>query len=224
MGKGPLLDKVLLITGSTGIAAATAELAAEGGARLFITSRTPENAEALARKTGGAFLAGDLVDPATAAKAVEACVAKFGRLDAVYANANFLRDHRDAALELMAGLYKAIDFWQKNPAEGNKIIAAGLKFKVEDVELVLGKDGSARDGGLAPYTFLETARYCGVAPGDPPFGQKNGQIYASWRLINEWWVTFGLVKSMIAPTRGIDCSLLRELYETGLAGEPDPHY
>jgi NAD(P)-dependent dehydrogenase (short-subunit alcohol dehydrogenase family) len=84
VGTSPLLDKVLLITGSTGIAEATATLAAEAGARLFITSRTPENAEALAKKTGGAFLAGDLVDPATAAKAVDTCVAKFGRLDAVF--------------------------------------------------------------------------------------------------------------------------------------------
>ena len=68
------------------------------------------------------------------------------------------------------------------------------------------------------------AVFCGVAPGDPPFGQKNGQIYAEWRQINEWWVTFGLVKSMIPASHGVDCSLLRDLHETGLAGEPDPHY
>lgn len=84
MGTGPLLDKVLLVTGSTGIAAATAELAAAAGAKLFITSRTAENAEALARKTGGAFLAADLAASGSAAKAVDACVARYGRLDAVY--------------------------------------------------------------------------------------------------------------------------------------------
>ena len=84
MGQSPLLDKVLLITGSTGIAAAAAELAAEAGARLFITSRTPANAEALAKKTGGAFLAADLVDPKSAPKVVDACVAKYGRLDALF--------------------------------------------------------------------------------------------------------------------------------------------
>lgn len=84
MGTGPLLDKVLLITGSTGIAAATAELAAEAGARLFIASRTSENAEALAKKTGGAFLAADLVRGDSAARVVDACVARYGRLDALY--------------------------------------------------------------------------------------------------------------------------------------------
>ena len=84
MGKGPLLDKVLLITGSTGIAAATAELAAEAGAKIFVTSRTPENAEALAKKTGGAFLAADLVRSDSASRVVDACVARYGRIDALY--------------------------------------------------------------------------------------------------------------------------------------------
>ena len=84
MGTSPLLDKVLLITGSTGIAEATAELAAEAGAKLFITSRTPENAEALAKKTGAKFLAADLVRSDAAPGVVDACVAAYGRLDAVY--------------------------------------------------------------------------------------------------------------------------------------------
>ena len=84
MGTSPVLDKVLLITGSTGIAAATAELAAEAGAKLFIASRTPENAEALAGKTGARFLAADLVDPRSAPRIVAACVAAYGRLDALY--------------------------------------------------------------------------------------------------------------------------------------------
>ncbi len=84
MGSGPLLDKVLLVTGSTGIAEATAALAAAQGAKLFITSRTPENAEALARKTGGAFLAADLVRGDSAVRVVAACVARYGRIDACF--------------------------------------------------------------------------------------------------------------------------------------------
>ncbi len=84
MGTGPLLDKVLLVTGSTGIAAATAELAAQAGAKVFVTSRTPENAEALAKKIGGGFLAADLVRSDSAARVVDACVARHGRIDAVY--------------------------------------------------------------------------------------------------------------------------------------------
>jgi NAD(P)-dependent dehydrogenase (short-subunit alcohol dehydrogenase family) len=76
--------KSILITGSTGIAEATALRAADGGARVFIVSRTPENAEALAKKTGGAFLAADLTVPGSANRAVDACVAAYGTLDALF--------------------------------------------------------------------------------------------------------------------------------------------
>jgi len=84
VGTSPLLDKVLLITGSTGIAEATALLAAEAGAKVFVTSRTPGHAEALAAKVGGGSLAADLVQPGSAPRVVDACVGRFGRLDAVY--------------------------------------------------------------------------------------------------------------------------------------------
>jgi NAD(P)-dependent dehydrogenase (short-subunit alcohol dehydrogenase family) len=78
--KGPLLNRSVLITGSTGIAEATAELAAEAGAKVFIVSRTPEHAEALAKKTGGRFIAADLNAPGAAEQAVAAC----GRVDALF--------------------------------------------------------------------------------------------------------------------------------------------
>jgi NAD(P)-dependent dehydrogenase (short-subunit alcohol dehydrogenase family) len=77
-------DKVILITGSTGIAEATAARAADDGGRVFIISRTAENAEKLAKRTGGAFLAADLVHPDSAVRAVEACVARYGRIDALF--------------------------------------------------------------------------------------------------------------------------------------------
>ena len=77
-------DRVLLVTGSTGIAEATARLAAAAGAKVFVVSRTPENAAALAKDVGGDSLAGDLVDPSTSTQAVEACIRRFGRLDALF--------------------------------------------------------------------------------------------------------------------------------------------
>ncbi|HLF92335.1 MAG TPA: SDR family oxidoreductase [Planctomycetota bacterium] len=72
--------RVLLITGSTGIAAATAELAAARGDRVFVTSRTPEHGEALAKRTGCTFIAADLVRPDAAAKVLE----QVGPLDALF--------------------------------------------------------------------------------------------------------------------------------------------
>ncbi len=81
MGTGRVLDgKSVLITGSTGIAEATALRAVEAGARVFVVSRTPENAEALARKCGGRFLAADLTESGAAERAVAAC----GPVDALF--------------------------------------------------------------------------------------------------------------------------------------------
>jgi NAD(P)-dependent dehydrogenase (short-subunit alcohol dehydrogenase family) len=79
----------LLITGATGIAAATAKLAAQAGASVFIVSLREDDCADLAneiRAAGGAceFYAGDLVQEATAINAVQACVQRYGRLDALF--------------------------------------------------------------------------------------------------------------------------------------------
>jgi len=83
---GRLEDKVLLITGATGIAAATAELAAAEGARLFVASIDEGECRALAARIEGAcgYHAGDLRAASTAEAAVAKCVERYGRLDALY--------------------------------------------------------------------------------------------------------------------------------------------
>jgi NAD(P)-dependent dehydrogenase (short-subunit alcohol dehydrogenase family) len=84
-----LAGRVCLITGSTGIAAATAtRLAAEGGA-TFVVSRTAEHARALAERiaeAGGVsgWIAADLSDEAAVDAAAGACVERFGRIDGLF--------------------------------------------------------------------------------------------------------------------------------------------
>ena len=86
---GRFQNKVLLITGSTGIAAATAELAAREGAKIFATSRTAEHGQTLIEKLRAAggeceFLAADLTVPNSATTAVAQCLARFDRIDALF--------------------------------------------------------------------------------------------------------------------------------------------
>jgi NitT/TauT family transport system substrate-binding protein len=138
--------------------------------------------------------------------------------DAHYINANWVKDHRGTALKALRAMYDAIAWWKKNPTEGNKIIADGMKMSVPDVELVLGKDGTGLDSGLYPYSFMEAAKFCGAAPGEPPFNQKNGQLADHYKLTNDWWVKFGLVKANYPTDAGIDCSLLKDLYDSGYRG------
>lgn len=79
----------LLITGATGIAAATAKLAAQAGASVFIVSLHEDDCAVLANeiRASGAraeFYAGDLCQESTAINAVQTCVQKFGRIDALF--------------------------------------------------------------------------------------------------------------------------------------------
>jgi NAD(P)-dependent dehydrogenase (short-subunit alcohol dehydrogenase family) len=78
------LSRVCLIAGSTGIAAATAELLAADGWSLFVCSRTEANCRALAERVGGGFLAADLSQDGAAERSVASCVERYGRLDAAF--------------------------------------------------------------------------------------------------------------------------------------------
>ena len=82
-------NQVVLITGATGIAAATAKLAAQAGASIFIVSLHEDDCVSLAneiRASGGQceFYAGDLVQETTAITAVQTCLQHFDRIDALF--------------------------------------------------------------------------------------------------------------------------------------------
>lgn len=86
---GKLHGKICLITGSTGIAAATADRAAREGARVFVAGRTAEHGRALLERirAGGGdaeFHAADLTRAAAADEVVAACAARYGRVDALF--------------------------------------------------------------------------------------------------------------------------------------------
>ena len=138
--------------------------------------------------------------------------------DGLYMNARFIEDRHEVALDTMRALYDAIAWWKKNPAEGNKIIAKGMKMGIEYVELVLGKDGTSLDSGLYVYTFMEAAQFCGAAPGNPPFKQTNGQMRDHYDLMADWWLKFGFIEKKMPYEKGVECTLHKELYDGGYRG------
>ncbi|MFB9687359.1 SDR family oxidoreductase [Amycolatopsis plumensis] len=84
-------DRVLLITGaSRGLGAATARLAAASGFKVALVARNAESVTSLAAELGedrALALGADVGDWADISGAVAETVAKFGRLDAAFANA-----------------------------------------------------------------------------------------------------------------------------------------
>ncbi len=84
-----LRDRVCLVTGSTGMAAAAARrFVAEGGS-VFVVSRTEAHVGALVdelQAAGGSAdgAAADLVDESRVHEVVEACVHRFGRIDGLF--------------------------------------------------------------------------------------------------------------------------------------------
>jgi NAD(P)-dependent dehydrogenase (short-subunit alcohol dehydrogenase family) len=75
---------VLLITGCSGIAAATARLAANRGASIFIAGLDERECTDLSAEIGGGFHCGDLREAAHAERAILKCVERYGRIDGLF--------------------------------------------------------------------------------------------------------------------------------------------
>jgi len=101
-----LKDKVILVTGGTsGIGLAGTELFARSGAKVVTLSIQPEEGEALAARLSDeghqcVFRHGDVSREEDVKAAVDSAVDRFGRLDAVYANAGVLRNQKITELTL----------------------------------------------------------------------------------------------------------------------------
>jgi NAD(P)-dependent dehydrogenase (short-subunit alcohol dehydrogenase family) len=76
-----LADLVIVVTGSTGIAAAAAQRAAAEGASVFVVSRDSQHARDLAAAVGGGWAAADLTVEADVDRAFAAALAEHGRID-----------------------------------------------------------------------------------------------------------------------------------------------
>lgn len=76
--------RVLIVTGSSGIGAAAVRLAASGGARVLVASSDELSGMELTADTGAECWTGDLRAPGAADSIVSHCLARFGRVDALF--------------------------------------------------------------------------------------------------------------------------------------------
>lgn len=86
--KGSLRDQVLLVTGSSGIAAETIRLAVSEFAKVYFCSWDESSCHALKSEIGNderaGYCVGDLTKEETIKKVVSNCIQKFGKIDALF--------------------------------------------------------------------------------------------------------------------------------------------
>lgn len=75
--------KILILTGSSGIGAAAARMAARAGAHIVIATSDEASGIELAAETRAELWTGDLARPGAAESVLSLCLSKFGRVDAL---------------------------------------------------------------------------------------------------------------------------------------------
>lgn len=87
-----LKDQVMVITGaSSGIGMATARRLNKAGVKFVLNARSSGKLDALATELGSAIsVVGDMIDPATPQKILDAAYDEFGRVDILFNNAGVM--------------------------------------------------------------------------------------------------------------------------------------
>jgi 3-oxoacyl-[acyl-carrier protein] reductase len=174
-----LEGQVVAITGaSAGIGAATARALAAEGALVALGARRVERLDALVDELGGNALAVDLDvrDPASSRRMIDATLARFGRLDALVANAGIgayggIMDLDDETLATMMDTNFAGTVWPIRAAVPH-FLASGTG----DIVIVASVAGLRGNGDEAVYAATKFAQV-GLAGGlDRELRAKNIRV------------------------------------------------
>jgi NAD(P)-dependent dehydrogenase (short-subunit alcohol dehydrogenase family) len=190
----PLKGKVLICTGSTGIAAAAAHMAACGGARLLLASPDEESAWELAAEVGAECWVGDLTRPASADSIVSQCLAKFGRVDALFQAAGLsgrrfgdgpVHECTDRGWELTLAANLSVVFHMSRAAIGRMLQqqpgADGQRGSIVNL-------GSAIEQSPEPRHFAHHA-----------YAAAKGAVVALSRSMAAYYAPYGIRVNVVAP-------------------------
>jgi NADP-dependent 3-hydroxy acid dehydrogenase YdfG len=162
-----LTDKVVAITGATaGIGAASARALAAEGAKVVLGARREGRLQQLTEELGdrAAVVPMDVRDPAGAEQLVATAVERFGRLDALVANAGIgayggIMDLTDEQLRVMMDTNIAGTVWPIRAAVPRLLAAGG-----GDIVIVASVAGLRGGGDEAVYAATKFAQV-GLAGG-----------------------------------------------------------
>ena len=152
--------------------------------------------------------------------------------DSIACNKKWLEQKPEVAKEVVRAWFEAIDWWKKNPEEGNKIVAKGLDWPEADVRLTqngaimlninqnMGAVGLP--GGNPVCKSLpegipkppESASGWGKLVGDKADCEA-GYLADTWKLFGDVYTEADVADSAISPAEGIDNSIIKWLAAEG---------
>jgi len=185
---------ILIITGSTGIGAAAARLAASQGARVLIATGDEVTGLDLAKETGAECWTGDLRRPDSADSVLQQCLARFGRLDGLFhVTGRSGRRHGDGALhEIDDDGWESVLAW--NLGIAFRMCRAALSRMMVQSPDDRGSRGSIVTVGSVLVESPESKHF--AAHG---YAAAKGAVAAMCRSMASYYAPHGIRVNVVAP-------------------------
>jgi NAD(P)-dependent dehydrogenase (short-subunit alcohol dehydrogenase family) len=194
-----LADRGIILTGATGIAAASARRFASEGARLAIVSRTATSCEALAAEIAAAggeayALVCDLTDASAASAAMAEAIARLGRVDGLFnvAGGSGRRLGDGPLHELTAEAYEAT--MRLNATTHVTVTAPVLRAMLEQTPDADGQRGAVVNMGSVLATQPVPALFATHA-----YATAKGAVAALTTTAAAYYAPHGIRINLVAP-------------------------
>jgi NAD(P)-dependent dehydrogenase (short-subunit alcohol dehydrogenase family) len=186
---GRFVDRVVFVSGSTGMAESAAPRLAAEGAHVFVASRSAAHASALAESIDGAWIEADLGVEAEVEAAVAACVERFGRVDALYHVAGISgRRFGDGVLHELTA--EGWDTVMTANARSTFLVARGVVRHLME---------TARGGSLLLMSSVSAVHPAPEHFATHAYAASKGAIDAFVRATAAWYAPHGIRINAIAP-------------------------
>jgi hypothetical protein len=153
--------------------------------------------------------------------------------DAIACNEAWLTEKPAVAKELLRAWFEAVNWWKENPEEGDKIVAAGLAWPIEDVKL--NQNGAIMlnaNQNMGAFGLPNGKPLCESLPSEVPAASKEakgwgvlfggpdcvaGHAAQTWDLFSDTYLAAGVAQKKVAASAGLDSTILVELAKDGIA-------
>ena len=154
--------------------------------------------------------------------------------EAIACNSDWLAANTGVAKELLRAWFEAVDWWKRNPEEGNQLVAKGLDWPMSDVKLTqYGAIMLTLDQNLGAFGLGDGKPVCASLPADapePPAEPSNwgkllfggapdceaGYLSHTWNMFGDVYKEAGVTEKTVDAGEALDSSLLEALAADGL--------